>query len=79
MRITSVVVAVLAFAVTLPALAEITPTGPARVASLRCVQFAMVREHRHNPNGWPTDCSAQLQLQPQPQPQPQPQSQSKKG
>jgi hypothetical protein len=63
MRITSVVVAVLALAVTLPAFAETTPTGPARVASLRCVQFAMVREHRHNPNGWPTDCSAQLRPQ----------------
>jgi hypothetical protein len=63
MRITSVVVAILALAVTVPALAETTPIGPARVASLRCVQFAMVREHRHNPNGWPTDCGAQLSPQ----------------
>jgi hypothetical protein len=57
MRITSAVLAVLALAVTLPAFAQTTPNGPARVASLRCVQFAMVREHRHNPNGWPTDCA----------------------
>jgi hypothetical protein len=56
MRISSVIVAILGLAVMVPALAQTTPNGPAGAASLRCVQFAMVREHRHNPNGWPTDC-----------------------
>jgi hypothetical protein len=61
MRILSSVVAIfLAVGATAPAYAENMPSGSARVASLRCVQFAMVREHHHNPNGWPTDCGAQL-------------------
>jgi hypothetical protein len=61
MRILSSVVAIfLAVGATAPAFAVDMPSGPVRVASLRCVQFAMVREHHHNPNGWPTDCGAQL-------------------
>jgi hypothetical protein len=61
MRILSSVVAIfVAVGATAPAFAENMPSGSARFASLRCVQFAMVREHHHNPNGWPTDCGAQL-------------------
>jgi hypothetical protein len=61
MRISSSVIAViLAVAATAPAFAESTPTGSSRVASLRCVQFAMVRDHHHNAIGWPTDCGVQL-------------------
>ncbi len=61
MRILSSVVAIfLAVGATVPASAENMPSGSVRFASLRCVQFAMVREHHHNPNGWPTDCGAQL-------------------
>jgi hypothetical protein len=61
MRIFSSVIAViLALAATAPTFAEDASTVSSRVASLRCVQFAMVREHHHNSTGWPTDCGAQL-------------------
>jgi hypothetical protein len=63
MRFTSIIVAVLGLALMVPALAQTAPNGPARIASLRCVQFAMVRDHHHNPNGWPTDCGAELSSQ----------------
>jgi hypothetical protein len=65
MRIFSLAVAViLAVAASVPASAEDTPTGSPKVASLRCVQFAMVREHHHSPAGWPTDCGSQMRSQP---------------
>jgi hypothetical protein len=60
MRIASLAVALLALATLVPAFAEAIPTGSSRAASLRCVQYAMVREHHHNPNGWPTDCAQEL-------------------
>jgi len=61
MRIFSSVIAlILALAATAPAFAENAPIGSPRIASLRCIQFAMVREHHHNSTGWPTDCGAQL-------------------
>jgi hypothetical protein len=61
MRILSPVIAIiLAVAATLPAFAESTPAGSSHIASLRCVQFAIVREHHHNPAGWPTDCDSAL-------------------
>jgi hypothetical protein len=61
MRITSLAIAViLAVAAGLPAFAENAPANSLHVVSLRCVQFAMVREHHHNPSGWPTDCGSQM-------------------
>jgi hypothetical protein len=53
------IAAILALAATVPASSQSVSTG-SHVASLRCVQFAMVREHRHNPAGWPTDCDSRL-------------------
>jgi hypothetical protein len=65
MRIFSLAVAIiLAVAVSVPASAENAPAGSPKVASLRCVQFAMVREHHHSPAGWPTDCGSQMRPQP---------------
>ena len=46
----SVIAVILALAATAPAFAENASTGSSRVASLRCVQFAMVREHHQNPH-----------------------------
>lgn len=60
MRILTPVIAIMAIAATFPAFAQSIPAGSSHIASLRCVQFAMVREHRHNPAGWPTDCDLRL-------------------
>jgi hypothetical protein len=65
MRIFSLAIAVtLAVAVSPAASAETAPTGSPKVASLQCVQLAMVRDHRHSAAGWPTDCGFQMRSQP---------------
>jgi hypothetical protein len=65
MRIFSLAIAVtLAVVVSVAASAENVPTGSLKVASLQCVQFAMVRDHHHSAAGWPTDCGFQMRSQP---------------
>ena len=63
-RILSLAIAVtLAVAVSAAASAENVPTGSLKIASLQCVQFAMVRDHHHSIAGWPTDCGFQMKSQ----------------
>src|ERR1022692_1320078 len=65
MRIFSLAITViLAAAASGRASAENMPTSSPNVASLRCVQFAMVREHHHGAAGWPTDCGSQMSSRP---------------
>jgi hypothetical protein len=63
MRIPSLAIAV-TVAASAAASAENMPTGSLKVASLQCVQFAMVRDHHHGAAGWPTDCGFQMRSQP---------------
>jgi hypothetical protein len=61
MRIfTLATVGILAAVVSVPASAANEPTGSPRVTSLRCKQFAMVREHHHSPIGWPKGCRSKV-------------------
>ena len=65
MRILSLAIAVtLAVAASAAASAENMPTGSLKVASLQCLQFAMVRDHHHSAAGWPTDCGFHMRSQP---------------
>jgi hypothetical protein len=65
MRIISLAIAViLALAGSVPAFADNAPADSPNFASLRCVQFAMVRDHRHGTAGWPTDCGSPMRSQP---------------
>jgi hypothetical protein len=65
MRILSLAIAVtLAVVVSVAASAENVPTGSLKIASLQCVQFAMVRDHHHSIAGWSTDCGFQMKSQP---------------
>jgi hypothetical protein len=65
MRILSLAIALaLVVVASVAAYAENVTTGSLKVASLQCLQLAMVRDHRHSAAGWPTDCGFQPRSQP---------------